>query len=175
MNHLIDTNVLLSASVHIAKDGRDVAPSSTTEREAVFHWLDAFVTGNEFWVLDSKGRIEEEYNNKQTYQDFSIQALLDKQSRSQVFHTDVDYDPDGFAILPDRLASVAWDNSDKKFVAAGLYMVELGQAVQIVNASDTDWYDVAGTLKAENIGIVQVIDGWCRATYREQNGREPPP
>lgn len=174
MNHLIDTNVLLAASAYVADDDRDVTPEDPREREKVYLWLDAFVRSNETWVIDGPGKIIEEYNKKQSHQDFSLLALLDKQSRSQVLDVEVEYDRDGFAVLPEHLGAVKWDNSDKKFVAAGLQMVEYGEEIQIVNASDTDWYEVSSVLNSEKVGLVQLIDVWCRAKYREQNGHEPP-
>lgn len=174
MNHLIDTNVLLAASAYVADDDRDVTPQDPRDREKVYHWLDAFVSSNELWIVDGAGRIIDEYHNKQSHQDFSLLALLDKQSRSQVLDVEVEYDRDGFAVLPSHLAAVKWDNSDKKFVAAGLQMVALEEPIQIVNASDTDWYDVANALDGEKIGLLQLIDDWCRAKYRDHNGHEPP-
>lgn len=175
MNHLIDTNVLLAASAYVAEDLRDVTPKDTCERETVYLWLDAFVQSTATWVVDGPGKIIEEYNKKQSHQDFSLLALLDKQSRNQVLDVDVEYDRDNYAVLPERLSSVKWDNSDKMFVAAGLQVVAYGEPVRIVNSSDTDWYDVANALVNENIGLLQLIDPWCRAKYTEQNGREPPP
>lgn len=174
MNHLIDTNVLLAATAHAAPDERKITPPGKNEREAVFLWLDAFVQGNEVWVVDGPGKIIEEYHNKQTHQDFSMLALLDKQSRNHVLEVDVVYDGDGFAVLPAHLDGVKWDKSDKKFVAAGLQIVMYGDPVQIVNAADTDWYDVKNTLADENIGLLQLIDAWCRNKYREKYDREPP-
>ncbi len=175
MNHSIDTNVLIVVSSDAAKDGRDVTPKTEAEQKKVVQWFQAFAASDEQWVVDAQGEILAEYRKKQTLQDQALVVFLDKHSRSQVIGVDVQYDRDGYALLPERLAHYPWDRSDKKFVAASLQMVEFDEVVQIVNASDTDWYDVANALASENIGLLQLIDPWCRAKYREQNGREPPP
>lgn len=174
MNHLIDTNVLLAASAHVADDDRDVTPPDPRDREKVYLWLDAFVRSDELWVLDGVGEIFKEYNKKQSHQDYSLLALLEKQSRSQVVDVDVEFDQHGHAVLPAHLGEIRWDKSDKMFVAAGLQVVAMGDPVQIVNSADTDWYDVAHVLHAEGIGLIHLIDEWCRSKYREKYGCEPP-
>lgn len=166
MNRLIDTNVMMAASAHAATEVRDVTPTDPDQRECIHDWLDRFSSTAECWVLDAQDYIEDEYLRNLTGQDFAMQALLQKRSTGRVLLVDVQYE--GFdrlnsvAVLPDRVAHVAWDPSDKKFVAAAIAVVEMGEPAQIVNASDSDWAAVKDALRTEGIEVLELLEEICQ-------------
>ncbi|NKC14498.1 MAG: hypothetical protein GKR94_20635 [Gammaproteobacteria bacterium] len=125
-------------------------------------------------VLDYRWKIRGEYENKLTEQDYGVMVVQAKCDLDQVVWVSVEYDEHGHGVLPAALAACRWDNSDKKFAGAAYEARQVVAPVEIVNASDTDWYDVTAVLAAERIGLRQLIDGWCRTRYREKNGHEPP-
>lgn len=173
MNHLIDTNVLIAATAHGSPE-RDATPDDPALRKQVFDWLDAVSNSDEPIVLDCRYTISNEYSNNLNDQDFGIQVIHRKMDKGEVEWAMFDLDANGFGILPSALSSATWDNSDKKFGAAAHAVKSGGKDVQIVNASDSDWFDVAAVLKAAGIGLHQIIEAWSRAKYREKNGRDAP-
>lgn len=175
MNHVIDTNVLIVASAHaVLPEPRDATPAEPELREEVFKWLSQLDGTDAAIVLDYQWKIRGEYENKLGEQDYGIQVIQAKFDRDQVIMVSVEYDADGYGILPGSLASCRWDNSDKKFGCAAFEAREAAEPVEIVNASDTDWYDVQAVLASEQIGLRQLTDCWCRARYRAKKGHEPP-
>jgi len=168
MNSLIDTNVLVAASAHRALEVRDVTPTDPHQREHIHDWLDGFSRSEECWVLDAQDHIEDEYlRNDFTGQDFGMLALLHKRTLDRVLLVDVAYE--GFdrrnsvAILPPRVAHVPWDESDKKFVAAAISVVEMGEPAQIVNTADSDWAAVREALGVEGIKVLELLEDFSRS------------
>ena len=175
MTHVVDTNVLIAASAHaVLPEQRDATPGDIGLRKKVYTWLDELSRSDATIVLDYQFGIQGEYQNKLDDQDFGIQVIIDKQNRNQVIWVSVEYDEDRYALLPPELDGCRWDRSDKKFGSAAFQAKSVTDHVNIVNASDTDWYDVHAVLAAHAIGLHQLIDAWCRAKYREKNGCEPP-
>ena len=175
MNRVIDTNVLIVASAHAVHPApHHATPTGPELREQVFNWVSQFAADDATIVLDSDFEIRGEYDGNLSWQDFGTQVLQSKYDRNLVVWVVIAHNEDGFASLPASLDACKWDSSDRKFGCAAFEARKTVEPVEIVNASDTDWYDVAPCLAAEEIGLRQLIDGWCRNKYRMKNGHEPP-
>lgn len=157
VDHVVDTNVLLVAS---AVQGALPRFADTHVPEAqcqvVFEWLDAFRgDADRCVVMDGAFKLYEEYLNKLTVQHFGMLVILEKLSTGRI--VEVEYDTHGYALVPEAFAK--FDNSDKKLLAAALTDPE---TINIVNAADSDWYEIAAELEAVGLEVVQLLDKWLR-------------
>ena len=158
-DHVVDTNVLLVASAAdpFSPFGETHVPSG--ERKVVFDWLVAFRRDGRALVLDEMLRIYAEYRNKLTGQDLGLLVVHDKLTRSQLRQVDVTYEADGeTAVVPEDFH--AFDRSDRKFLAAAL--ADGGQST-IVNAADTDWFEIEQECRKHGVVVEQLIEAWLRA------------
>lgn len=164
-DHLVDTNVLCAAST--ADPGSRYGGTDHVPPEALklaLDWLAAFRRDrSRSLVLDRTFFIMREYRNKLTDQDLGLLVVMEK-LRTARFHA-VEFDQDGHAVLPETLAGVVHDLSDRKFVAVAL--ADGGRST-IVNACDTDWYDWEQALADVGVVVEQLADGWCRGQWERK-------
>ncbi len=166
-DHVVDTNVLIAASAHdpvspFPPTGTHVPPA---EKLVVFEWLRAFrLDSNRYAVLDLQNRIFVEYRRKLTKDDYGIRAMLEKVQGGRARYVSIEYDTNGDAVLPNNLQKVVTDAADRKIVAA---VVADGCQCSIVNACDTDWYDIEEPLQTHGVVVEQLIDGWNREVHRQ--------
>lgn len=162
--YVVDTNVLIAASSADPTNPKDIdaTPEDPALRYAIWHWLDSFQRSDSRLVLDRAGRIYNEYNQKLGFNDFGIQVVMNKWSTAAVDDVDVDYDVDGYGVLPDVLAGVIHDNDDKKMVAAALMShAQFGEGC-IAFAGDTDWHDWETALTAQKVQLEPIVEAWSR-------------
>lgn len=172
--YVVDTNVLIAASAADPVHPADIAatPTDPALRLEVWQWLDAFEKSGARLVLDSEGRIWDEYQNKLGYTDFGIQVVVSKWSQCAVDSVAVDYDEHGHGILPDTLLPVIHDLADRKMVAASLAsFVELGEGC-VAFAGDTDWHDWEDALLAHDVIVEPIIEAWSRAKHAEKQAKK---
>lgn len=168
-DHIIDTNVLLVAS---ARDStQDSGPGFTDsnvpseQQEIVREWLKAFRTdGQRNLVLDGSWKIWREYRNNMTEQDLGLMVVKEKLSLARFI--EISYDKDGHGCLPADLAKV--DPSDRKFVALALKDLSDGRSSMIVSAEDRGWYNCEEALKQAGVVVLQLIEDWSRAKWKEK-------
>lgn len=170
---MVDTNVLIAASAAAPdRDGElDATPEDPALRLEVWAWLDQFQQSESRMVLDSAGKIFEEYQRKLGFGDFGTQVVMHKWSTAAVDNVDVAYDADGSGILPDALMPIVQDGADRKMVAAGLSSLkEFGEGC-IVFAGDTDWHDWEADLLEHGLILEPIIEAWSRAKHAEKMKR----
>ena len=151
VDHLVDTNVLIVGSAAVAPKYPDVSVNAEAI-ETVFEWLCAFRDDeSRKLVLDDLWKIYEEYNHKLDGQHFGLHVIHEK-LQTGLRTVPVDYDGDGFGVVPQGLAAV--DNSDKKFVAAALHDP---CNIHIINAADSDWKQHEDALLAHGIVVQELL------------------
>lgn len=160
-DHVVDTNVLIVASAADASWPPSKNHVPTAERKVVLGWLKAFhADDGRRLVLDYKRAIYKEYKNKLTDQDYGIHVARNKLDKAA--WVAVQYDGE-YAIVPEGLA--AFDNSDKKLVAAHLAHKASGGECTIVNACDTDWHEHEEALTAHGVEVEQLLAEWCKREF----------
>lgn len=169
-DHVVDTNVLIVASAADAGWPATKTHVPPAERRVVLAWLKAFLKDDgRRLVMDDRRRIFKEYRNKLTEQDFGLVVALRKLDGAVWVR--VQYDGE-YAVVPEGLA--AFDNSDKKLVAAHLAHEANGGACTIVNACDTDWHEHEEALTAHGVEVEQLLPEWCRREYWRKHPEKAP-
>lgn len=171
---VIDTNVLLVATrFHLGEPpakmrirGQDVPVANMEDQKTVYNWLRGFHrNSDDILVLDvPHNLIKDEYSHKLEKHEYGRMMIAEKFSRGEFRICHVEVDENGDAIILHEAGLEVFDKADRRMVAAAL---ESG--APIVNACDTDWYDLedSGTLGRLGIRIEQVIDPCCRKLWKE--------
>lgn len=168
--YVVDTNVLIIASAaHPATPKEiDTTPQDPALQFRVWQWLVEFESSPTRLVLDSAGRIEEEYGRKLGFNDYGIQVVIHKWSTLAVDNVDVQYDNNGHAVLQSPLDSVVHDLADRKMVAAALEAMKHYGESTIAFAGDTDWHDWEQALIQAGLSLEPLIEDWSRAKHAEK-------
>ncbi|MCC6161206.1 MAG: hypothetical protein IT526_03040 [Nitrosomonas sp.] len=172
--YVVDTNVLITASAADPTAPReiDATPQDPALRFRVWQWLVEFENSPARLVLDSAGKIKEEYDRKLGFNDYGIQVVIHKWSTSAVDTVDVKYDADGHAVLPPSLAAVVHDLADRKMVAAALAAQKNYGESTIAFAGDTDWHDWEQALTQAGLALEPIIENWSRTKHAEKAHRK---
>ncbi len=169
-DHVVDTNVLIVASAADASWPPSKNHVPAAERRKVLDWLKAFHKDAERrLVLDYKRAIYKEYKNKLTDQDFGI--VVTRAKLDSAAWVVVKYEGE-YAVVPEGLA--AFDNSDKKLVAAHLAHKANGEDCSIVNACDTDWHEHEEALTAHGVEVEQLLAEWCLREFWRKHPEKAP-
>ncbi|MXS84535.1 hypothetical protein ABO04_01065 [Nitrosomonas sp. HPC101] len=168
--YVVDTNVLIIASVAHPSTPKDIdtTPQDPALQFRVWQWLVEFESSPARLVLDSAGKIEEEYGRKLGFNDYGIQVLIHKWSTLAVDNVDVQYDNNGHAVLQPPLDSVVHDLADRKMVAAALEARKQYGESAIAFAGDTDWHDWEQALTHAGLSLEPLIEDWSRAKHAEK-------
>lgn len=171
--YVVDTNVLILASVvnPVMPKDIDTTPEDPVLQFRVWQWLVEFENSPARLVLDSAGKIKEEYDNKLGFNDYGIQVVIHKWSTLAVDNVDIQYDADGHAILQPPLDSVVHDLADRKMVAAALEAMKHYGESAIAFAGDTDWHDWEQALIRAGLSLEPIIEDWSRAKHTEKANR----
>lgn len=170
-DHVVDTNVLIVASAADPASRFKESHVPVTERKVVYAWLKEFRADVERrLIMDRKRGIFKEYRNKLTAQDYGIVVALAKLDTAA--WVVVAYDGE-YAVVPEGLA--AFDNSDKKLVAAHLAHSDDGGESTIVNACDTDWHEHEQALTAAGVRVEQLLPEWCLREFWRKHPEKAPP
>jgi predicted nucleic acid-binding protein len=144
---VIDTNVLLSADSAIEARVADHVPLVCRLR--ALEWLESTLEAKPRVVVDTDWRILKEYENKLRTGDYGYRFLHEAHRRALFDFEVVQWDEQGYALLPPALAEVVHDRSDRKFVAVAL---ESKPHPPIVNCADSDW--LAWESELARLGII---------------------
>ena len=89
--YVVDTNVLILASVvnPVMPKDIDTTPKDPALQFRVWQWLVEFENSPARLVLDSAGKIKEEYDNKLGFNDYGIQVVIYKWSILVVDNVDI--------------------------------------------------------------------------------------
>jgi hypothetical protein len=171
--YVVDTNVLIAASAAdpVHPTDIDATPAEPALRHEVWAWLDCFQRSDVRMVLDSEGKIYEEYCRKLGFNDYGIQVVMDKWSTAAVDDVLVLYDQNGDGVLPITLTPVIHDVADRKMVAAALAShAEFGEGC-VAFAGDTDWHDWETELQVHEVFLEPILEGWSRKKHAEKQLR----
>ena len=171
--YVVDTNVLIAASAGHPVHPKDIdaTPADPTLRKRVWQWLDGFVSSTSRLVLDSEGRIYDEYGKKLGFNDFGIQVVMHKWSTAEVDDVYIEFDADGNGVLHPPLDAVVHDGDDRKMVAAALDALSRFDEGCIAFAGDTDWHGWEPDLLAAGLLLEPIIEDWSRAKFAEKQTR----
>lgn len=171
--YVVDTNVLIAASAGDPTHPKDIdaTPAEPELREMVWKWLSDFEQSASRMVLDRAGHIYAEYGNKLGFNDYGIQVVMHKWSTAAVDDVDVEYDVQGYGVLPPTLVPVVHDLEDRKMVAAALAVHAMFGEGCIAFAGDTDWHDWEGALTAHQVQLEPIIKAWSRQKHAEKRHR----
>ena len=167
--YVVDTNVLIAASVADPQDPKDIdaTPEDSCLRLKIFHWLDEFRASPSHLVLDAQ-KIYKEYRNKLNDQDFGIKVVMHKWDTCAVDDVSVEYDANGHGCLPGTLAPTIHDREDRKMVAACLAALAIHGPCVIAFASDSDWIGWERILHQHGVELEPIIEDWVRQKYDEK-------
>jgi hypothetical protein len=171
--YVVDTNVLIAASAADPVHPKDIdaTPADPELRKVVWKWLSEFEQGESRLVLDLAGRIYDEYTLKLGFNDYGIQVVMHKWSTAAVDNVDVEYDGQGYGVLPAKLTAVVHDLADRKMVAAALAAHAMFGEGCIAFAGDTDWHDWEDALEAHQVQLEPIIEVWSRHKHAEKQHR----
>jgi hypothetical protein len=173
--YVVDTNVLIAASAGdpVRPKDIDATPSDPDLRRQVWVWLDQFCNSDARMVLDTEGKIYEEYTNSKWlgFNDFGIQVVMHKWSTAATDDVHVEYDADGNGVLPASLVSVIHDLADRKMVAAALEAVRVFGQAPVAFAGDTDWHEWENQLIQHGVELEPIIELWSRAKFAQKKLR----
>jgi hypothetical protein len=154
--HVIDTNVLLVASVAHPPSHFHDSTVPVAEQRKIFEWLAAFrADDSRQLVLDDLMRIYGEYRHQLTEQDYGLQVMHEKMQSVRL--VTLEWEDGDTAVVPDSFA--AFDRSDRKLLAAALTDPA---SISIVNAVDTDWLEIEAPLRQAGLTIVHIVEDWLR-------------
>ena len=115
--------------------------------------------GNAVLVTDSAWRIMKEYRANIPRGGFANDVLNTLQKAGRVVLVPIDYDDDGYAILPPGFGLERLDPADRKFAAVAL---RRRPHPPIVNAADSDWTKNRAALAAVGLRVIEL----CRRLLR---------
>ena len=173
--YVVDTNVLIAASAADPVHPKDIdaTPADPELRKVVWEWLHAFEQSESRIVLDLAGGIYDEYIHSRYlgFNDYGIQVVMHKWSTAAVDNVNVEYDAQGYGVLPPALATVVHDTADRKMVAAALAAHAMFGEGCIAFAGETDWHDWEGALTAHQVQLEPIIEAWSRQKHAEKQHR----
>ncbi len=161
-NYVVDTNVWVTMD-------KPIAEVQTLEEidciAACSKWIGDFVTSTDRLVLDDQHKILREYRNniKQQGRAYQLLSRLETQPREEhLIELPIEFDEDGYAILPDSITF--HDPSDRKFIAVAL---QFTPPAPIVNATDTDWAVEKASLSSTGITVQELCPGYIEVVLKE--------
>jgi hypothetical protein len=145
--YIIDTNVWVMAEKFIG----DVTTQTELDCiQACKKWLKGFTESTAIILLDDQYKVLTEYRRYVREGTLSSVYLsrLEAQPRERLLEITIQFDEDGYAVVPDIL--LKFDNEDKKWVALALAYTP---TPPIFNAVDTDWVQWQDTLRELGITV----------------------
>lgn len=172
---LIDNNVMMGASAFVGDSQLfdHAEPPDLALRETIFNWLKDFDLADAPMILDDDGLIRAEYENNMRYnqrsfdQEYGMRVLQSKIDRCQVELVPIETEVDGGDLIgkfPDRLAGIALDRADRKWIAAAEATYVLHDAMPtIVYAAETDWYVIEAQLHEHGFRLQRLLpEAWYK-------------
>jgi hypothetical protein len=171
-SEVIDTNVLLVASVLESAQVIETPVTDTGVLRRVYEWVKAFREDrNRKLVMDAPEQtIRKEYDRNLPRESYGRRVMIDKFTTGSIDFAQLTYWSNGeerVAHLPDpRLDGNFHDLGDRKLVAAAHQA-----GAPIVNATDSDWTEplVEAGLRALGIEVVQLLSERERQALRNRS------
>lgn len=155
---VVDTNVWATA-------GKTIAEVDTIEEaDCIEHcadWIVEFLDGNFKLIVDSNGKVIDEYNYYILPGRFPESELnrLYSELWGRLEFVDIEFDEAGYAVLPEIVCF--HDPADRKFVALAL---ACDPYAPIYNATDTDWTKEREQLIANDLIVEELCPEYIAAT-----------
>lgn len=159
-NIVVDTNVWITA-------GKLAEEVDTIEEvdciEACIDWTNAFLSGDERVLVDTDGKVFDEYYRFVSAGRFPGSSLFELYNNlwERFESIEIEYDEDGYAILPDTISF--HDLADRKFVALAIAQEPIAP---IYNASDTDWAKEREQLAQHGLSIHELCPDYIEVNIR---------
>ena len=159
-NIVVDTNVWFAA-------GKLASEVETLEEadciESCIDWTSAFLSGDKRVLVDTAGKVFDEYWAYVSLGRFPGSSLFELYNNLwERFETrEIDFDEDGFAILPEKISF--HDLADRKFVALALSCTPFAP---IFNASDTDWEKEREPLAQNGLTVHELCPDYIEVMLR---------
>ena len=160
-NIVVDTNVWITA-------GKLASEVETIEEvdciEACIDWTRAFLSGDSKVLVDTNSKVFDEYRTYVSVGRFPGSNLFELYNNLwERFETvEIQYDDDGYAILPEALTF--HDAADRKFIALALSQSPFAP---IYNAADTDWEKERDGLREYGVAIHELCPDYIESRLRE--------
>lgn len=168
--YVVDTNVLIAGSAATNND-IDATPQDSKLKMQIWQWLANFEQSKSRLILDSSGKIEEEYRRNLAYQHYGLYVFQNKSDTCAIDYVHVGYDSDGHGILEEPLQTAIHDRSDRKMVAAALAaLTDYGNSC-IAFAADSDWHGWEDEIRKAGVELEPIIEQWSRAKYDEKKAK----
>lgn len=151
-DYVVDTNVW----VMIDKPVGDVKTIAELDCiKTCRKWLEDFLSSEDKLVLDAHYKILGEYrrNIKQGTRAYQLLAILETAPRERLIELIIEFDKDGYAVLPFKLS----DANDRKFAAVALAHKP---TPPIADATDTDWAKDQQVLSEAGLTIQEICPAY---------------
>ncbi len=158
---VVDTNVWITA-------GKLASEVDTIEEidciDACIDWTGAFLSGDERVLVDTGGKVFDEYWTYVSLGRFPGSSLFQLYNHlwERFESKEIDFDGDGYAVLPETISF--HDLADRKFIALALSCTPFAP---IYNASDTDWEKERVQLEGQGLTIHELCPDYIEEKLRE--------
>ena len=160
-NIVVDTNVWITA-------GKLAAEVETIEEadciEACVDWTQSFLSGDQRVLVDSEGKVFDEYWTYVSQGRFPGSSLFELYTHlwERFEFIEIEFDRDGYARLPDDIDF--HDRADRKFVALAISTTPYAP---IINAADSDWAKERKQLEDQGLTVRELCPDLIAASLRE--------
>ena len=160
------TDVVIDTNVWAMID-KTIADVNTAEEldciKACQEWIKAFISGDDRLAVDTMYKILGEYRQNIKKGGLAEQYLnrLESQPRDRIKDKEIEFDVDGYAILPDDW--VFHDPSDCKFIAVS---ISFDPYAPIYNATDTDWEKEKPSLQEKGLIIHELCPDYIEVRIK---------
>ncbi|MBN1285146.1 MAG: hypothetical protein JXB47_07100 [Anaerolineae bacterium] len=154
---VIDANVWVVADYDIVSlDDIELLICASACRQR----LECLRSDTQLLIVDDKYHIMSEYrryvsNKRKPHfeNNLASELLNELEQRGRIFPVPVDFDADGYALLPPELGLQNFDPSDRKFVAVALAR---NPRSPIYNATDPDWSEHVEAIAAAGLTVIEL-------------------
>lgn len=162
------TDVVVDTNVWAMVD-KTIADVSTIEEldciEACKNWLKLFTESDDRLAIDWMYKILAEYRGQIKKGGLAEQLLnrLEAQPRDRLVELEIEFDENGYAILPDDIEF--HDRNDRKFIAVA---IQFDPYAPIYNATDTDWAKEKPSLIEHGFTIHELCDDYIQSKLKSE-------
>lgn len=155
-NIVVDTNVWITAGKR-ASEVESIEEADCIE--ACIDWTSAFLAGDARVLVDTDGKVFDEYWVYVSLGRFPGSSLFELYNNlwERFESMKIDFDEDGYAVLPGTISF--HDTADRKFIALALSCTPFAP---IYNAADTDWAKERTQLESHGLTINELCTEYIR-------------
>ena len=161
MNEIVvDTNVWITAG-KLAKEVSTIEEADCIE--ACLDWSNEFLAGDAKVLIDSQGKVLDEYGTYIATWCFPGSKLFELYNHiwGRFEAVDVNFDDDGYALLPESISF--HDAADRKWIALAIAITPFAL---IYNAADTDWAKEREQLAQHGLTIHELCPEYIKESMR---------